>query len=544
MTNQFLNQRKGLKGFASAGLGCVLAIALLWTMAATTPFRDGPNLWRHSNRGGRRTLVVWSDFQDNPVAAKQYKDLQTVAPSDLVHLELQVLDGTQQREYVRTYCGSRGVERYDEFAGAGHGHLAIELWKYCALHSQSEAAVYVDMSSPFTVRLQEPLGRLSKSIAILGDSYLRGTIHGSFLVLQKDQLHIASKIYQLLLQTSTETLVKNPVLIPRALYALIAASEHAQSLSFGMSDSWYLLELQCIMSAHTTGNFHWMAANSRRLVHHCPDDSMFCCSIYDNSRNRVVQMTRNPIHPLATQPSHLELPYNARQGNYRLEDLPFVSVVREVTLPKPIVQGQVRNPGLFDTLLRHDCLPSEKCNDCLRDNPDGCDGCFHVCACYCRTLCKLQVDQIPVTKRLIVAPPLHSFDPDRLIPPIIHQLTPDNLSESTYWFPDTSRTVRSFQMAGWEHRSYLMEDAAVFLETHFPPEVKEAYDALTSEKNKIDLFRYCVLLIYGGMYANPDILLESALDFVIDADIGFVASTDNRVSKSVSESGSKGECAC
>lgn len=43
---------------------------------------------------------------------------------------------------------------------------------------------------------------------------------------------------------------------------------------------------------------------------------------------------------------------------------------------------------------------------------------------------------------------------------------------------------------------------------------------------KADLFRYCALLIYGGVYADVDILLESNLDLAVEPDIGFMVPMD------------------
>ena len=43
---------------------------------------------------------------------------------------------------------------------------------------------------------------------------------------------------------------------------------------------------------------------------------------------------------------------------------------------------------------------------------------------------------------------------------------------------------------------------------------------------KADLFRYCVLLIRGGVYADMDVLLESNLDNAIANDVGFMTPID------------------
>ena len=43
---------------------------------------------------------------------------------------------------------------------------------------------------------------------------------------------------------------------------------------------------------------------------------------------------------------------------------------------------------------------------------------------------------------------------------------------------------------------------------------------------KADLFRYCVLLIRGGVYADMDVLLQTNLDEAIANDIGFMTPVD------------------
>lgn len=73
-----------------------------------------------------------------------------------------------------------------------------------------------------------------------------------------------------------------------------------------------------------------------------------------------------------------------------------------------------------------------------------------------------------------------------------------------------------------------------FLSTHFPPEVREAYETLRPGAFKADLFRYCVLLIHGGVYADMDIMLEANLDMAVGPDIGFMVPQDepgNRVNR-------------
>jgi len=89
-----------------------------------------------------------------------------------------------------------------------------------------------------------------------------------------------------------------------------------------------------------------------------------------------------------------------------------------------------------------------------------------------------------------------------------------------------SRLIESWKQSGWEYRFYSDEASASFIETHFPPEVLEAYNSITPGAFKADLFRYCTLLINGGVYADMDVLLEANLDAVISADAGFIVPVD------------------
>ena len=55
----------------------------------------------------------------------------------------------------------------------------------------------------------------------------------------------------------------------------------------------------------------------------------------------------------------------------------------------------------------------------------------------------------------------------------------------------------------------------------------QAYDALAPAHLQSHLFRYCVVFIHGGLYADIDVLLESALDLAIEANVGFMAAMDD-----------------
>ena len=217
-------------------------------------------------------------------------------------------------------------------------------------------------------------------------------------------------------------------------------------------------------------------------------------------------------------------PYNTTAGFYDDDEIPFIATVREDIMPRP--NDLEPTPNLYDILAKDDCLPTSfQCRKCLRNkNGSTCERCRDECLCYCRNLCHISVQDKFVAKRWTVTPPLFQRDPSRLIPRIIHQTWFENVTQEKY--PNMSRLVESFKQSGFDYRFYTDDSAGDFLSTHFPPEAREAFDILLPGAFKADLFRYCLLLIYGGVYADIDVLLESNLNAVVAPDIGFMVPLD------------------
>ena len=169
-------------------------------------------------------------------------------------------------------------------------------------------------------------------------------------------------------------------------------------------------------------------------------------------------------------------------------------------------------------------------NNC---SPDGfrpdCTLCAEVCPRYCEELCEISVKDKPVSKVLTVRAPRYRRDPDRLVPRIVHQTWFEAVTPAKY--PNMSRLIESWRRSGWEYNFWDDASAAEFLSVHFPPEVREAYDAIIPGAFKADLFRYCVLLIKGEVYADMDVMLESNLDAAVPPDVGFMTPFDAPGSK-------------
>jgi hypothetical protein len=199
----------------------------------------------------------------------------------------------------------------------------------------------------------------------------------------------------------------------------------------------------------------------------------------------------------------------------------FTSEVRETFIAG---SNNLSSPSknLFDMLEERDLLPSKACNYCM--NFKRCSDPEQFCLEYFEAVCSLNAPPKFITKAITITPPMYRRDPSRLIPRIVHQTWFEALDDDGY--PNMSRLAKSFKESGWEYKFYTDIDAENFLVQHFPSEIVETYRSLIPGAFKADLFRYCALLVYGGVYADVDILLESHLDFSIAPDTGFMVGTN------------------
>ncbi len=163
---------------------------------------------------------------------------------------------------------------------------------------------------------------------------------------------------------------------------------------------------------------------------------------------------------------------------------PYISSIVEV----PPVSDSTAAPNarrMFDIMAENDCLPSLDCHRCLirqktQDFKSQCTICELDCGCYCKMLCRIQ----PRTKKIVKECHVHipsikaNKNSKRLIPKKIHQTYFEEVTRDKY--PNFSRLVMSWKLSGsdWEYNFYDNAASEEFLSRHFPPEVREAYDAL------------------------------------------------------------------
>mmetsp|Transcript_27551 Transcript_27551/g.66995 ORF Transcript_27551/g.66995 Transcript_27551/m.66995 type:complete len:759 (+) Transcript_27551:85-2361(+) len=489
-----------------------------------------------SNGSQRRRLTAGNDgsgiavFVSNSGSPNANKLKQDLKQSSLVNTFVELnAEFTSLPNFVLPAC-SKVQPRYEEFQST-HPHLAVELLKYCAL-AQNDGGLFVDADSPMLTTLEDLLGEgLPYNIALLNDEYVSQAVHGALLYLKDGT--IAKQMVQVLTTTSLEVLKASPLLITKSLYDAIAADAKVGTLVPGtVSNGWYLLQHKCTINPVIGGrqaadySSKYNISDSYSLNQNCPESNGFCCSIVDPKTESTMMITKHLVLPHQTIPYSKDLakPLHAETGHYNEVDLPYISTISEKVSERP--HQTMITPNFFEILSQKDCLPADKrCMDCLKNRMGGnCRRCKSFCQCYCKALCHTPIPEKFISKQLTIRPPQYARDPSRLIPKIIHQTWFENITSEDY--PNMSRLIESFKQSGWSYVFYTDRDIENFLSTHFPPEVRQAYDALRPGSFKADLFRYCVLLIHGGVYADMDILLETNLDLAIEPDIGFMVPED------------------
>ena len=473
------------------------------------------------------------------VARKQKHDLEYLN-SDAIEMDVVYLSHKGERDFIQSHiqeCGKAALDVYDSLQDMNH-HIQTEIFKWCAMATTKDADIitYIDSSCPIINSkalgglMTDPLMMMrNKNVAVMDDT--TRTVHGSYMQLLNnvENREFSMKMLQYITaQTDIEVLQSHTLLIPRTVYDYIQRKKA----------NWYPLQLSCRKET---------AGTDTAVRDHSTCATGYCCSIQDTNHQTTLLLSRNYILPAQMIPQHnhrsLPNPFhhkwikqsssrnsqndeaNTMAGTAEMNDIPFISTVTVKELSTSRGNRQ-ETPNFYHILEKDDALPShEHCTKCLREKRGAtCESCAEHCAGYCTKLCQTTIPDKPIVQEWTITPPIYSKHPHRLIPRIVHQTWFEQMDSEHY--PNMSRLMESFKQSGWDYRFYTDQDIITFLQIHFPPEVLQAYEALIPGAFKADLFRYCVLLIYGGIYADVDIQLQSALDLSIPDDVGFMVPMD------------------
>ncbi len=115
-----------------------------------------------------------------------------------------------------------------------------------------------------------------------------------------------------------------------------------------------------------------------------------------------------------------------------------------------------------------------------------------------------------------------SVGSEQRIPHIIHQ---------TFQRTDVPAAMHRAAMSwldknpSYDYRFYDDDDHFRFLRQHFEPRVVEAYGKITEGAFRADLWRYCILYAFGGVYADIDTICVTPLDELIKPTDEFIVPT-------------------
>lgn len=456
--------------------------------------------------------------QDAAAARKQQHDLSRLAASAAGSVvELHYLTHEEQLTFLQEHCSSNAVALWNAWEGAEHlHHLQTEIYKWCALSTSTTTSggdedaikVWIDSQSPILASLElQKLWTTAGNVAVVDKETVSSSepiVHGSYLQITGDNNSVPVRMLETLMKPEIQQMLPtHALLIPHQTYNWIRSQNGEGD---DLNSSWTFLNLSC-------------RNRKAKTEKHLECAKGYCCSI--QSESATLLMSRHLVLPHQTLPSLHQIPgpLNAVE---RSPDDPFVSTIKV----QPLGAASELVPTFYDILQEQRALPSdEACSKCLREKKGAdCQSCAKPCAAYCKHLCRTAVPAPHVAAEWTVTLPHYSRDPERLIPRIVHQTWSEGLDAERY--PNMSRMAQSFRKAGWEYRFWSDADAVLFLRAHFPAPVLEAYEALRPGAFKADLFRYCVLLITGGVYADVDIQLESVLDLSIPPDVGFIVPVD------------------
>lgn len=81
----------------------------------------------------------------------------------------------------------------------------------------------------------------------------------------------------------------------------------------------------------------------------------------------------------------------------------------------------------------------------------------------------------------------------------------------------------------YKHDYYTTAECKSFIKTYFPGDIFDAYEAVIPGAYKADIFRYCILYKYGGVYVDSSMVCLKSLDTFISPTDTFVSAIDDGV---------------
>lgn len=201
------------------------------------------------------------------------------------------------------YCHANTITAYERFLSSGMTDMALELWKYCKMLLELKdypTVAYVDFQSPLLTTF-ENIFDSKENYAVVGDDRYLSTsmIHGSVLVLQRDQSDILTQMISSFVDRDLNTLKSDPFFISRTLFNLI----HVPTVV----SKWNLFIQRCHVDLRKKTN---LEGDNETTFFKCPISHKYCCEIQapvsraQPNYHRAVMMTTHFVLPQPLLPNY------------------------------------------------------------------------------------------------------------------------------------------------------------------------------------------------------------------------------------------------
>lgn len=287
---------------------------------------------------------------------------------------------------------------FSSLSKASPSHAA-ELFKFCVLKyelTKESVAIASFKHAESLVLGSEDFNSKHHNFAVINSQ--KDMVHGSYLVVKKDQLEILKSMAKYIVD-NFEVMPYEPFLVAREFYRRI----QQQIQGGGSSLLWVLSELICDVNDL---EYRCQANLAPGLMHKNASEA-----------SRTIILTPRQY-----------LPYQSIPNDTNGEE----AYATKVT-PRQTSNNIVFTPNFYEIVSSEDCLPTNNlCEACMKNLQGGtCRVCHKFCGCFCDSLCKTEVKDKAITKIMEYKSPLYKRNNidfgrgevrvDRLIPNIVHQ---------------------------------------------------------------------------------------------------------------------------
>ena len=105
---------------------------------------------------------------------------------------------------------------------------------------------------------------------------------------------------------------------------------------------------------------------------------------------------------------------------------------------------------------------------------------------------------------------------NKTIPKIIYQTYINKDKVPSIVFENIKKYADSY-----EYHFYNDDDCKTFLKTYFEPKILNKFNSMKTGAHKADLFRYCILYLYGGYYIDIKSILIKPLNKIFNKNYNF-----------------------